>query len=288
MALDAAREVAQRVGLSSTSAHVLRDANNTLVLLPESRVVAKVATSTLEKHGANALERELAIGLHLAARDAPIVPPLLDGAGGPHEIDGHLLTLWSYSAPESAPDQPGLELGMALRAFHEALADFASPLPPLTEKLEAAAALFADPTATSELSASDRRLTASIYEKLLPRLATVAAQSGLHGEPHSDNVVWTRNGPLFVDFEAACAGPVEWDLAYLPEQAHPAFPERDEELLSLLRTAVSFCVAAWCWAQRGRAPEVDEAAIFHLDLLKRTAGGNELGGKASSASEQGL
>jgi Ser/Thr protein kinase RdoA (MazF antagonist) len=271
LALQAAREVAQHVGLNDVGARVLHDAHNTLILLPEARVVVKVATSALDERGEDALRQGLAIGLHLAARGAPIVPPLLDGDSGPHEINGQLLTLWSYSAPYPAPDQPGLDLGIALRALHEALADFASPLPPFTEKLEGAAALFADPTKTPELVASDRQLATSIYDNLLPQLEMVAPRAMLHGEPHSNNVLWTRNGPRFIDFEAACAGPAEWDLAFLPEQAYEAFPGHDEELLALLRTAISFCVAAWCWAQRGRAPEVDEAAMFHLNALRRTA-----------------
>jgi hypothetical protein len=37
MAVRAGREAARRVGLSSTDSRVLRDANNTLVVLPESK-----------------------------------------------------------------------------------------------------------------------------------------------------------------------------------------------------------------------------------------------------------
>ena len=183
-----------------------------------------------------------------------------------------MLTLWSYCPPGPAREQPELELGSALRAFHEALADFPSPLPLFTEKVDGAAALFADATATPELPASDRRLTAAIYDKVRPRLETVGTGSRLHGEPHSENVIWTLSGPVFVDFEAVCSGPVEWDLGFLPEQAREAFPERDQALIASLREAISFCVAAWCWAQRGRAPEIDAAADFHLDVLRRTAG----------------
>ena len=256
--------------MDAAGAHVLRDAHNTLVLLPEPAVVAKVAHTT-GKRTAEPLERELAIGCHLAAHDAPTVRPLPDGTAGPYELEGRVLTLWSYCAPGPASEQPGLELGRALRAVHEALADFPGPLPRFTEKLEDAAALFADATATPELSASDRRLTAMIYDTLQSRLETGGTPRTLHGEPHSDNVIWTLNGPVFVDFEAVCIGPVEWDLGFLPKRAREAFPERDQELVASLREAISFCVAGWCWAQRGTAPEIDEAAAFHLDVLRRAA-----------------
>ena len=246
---------------------MLRESHNTLVLLPEARVVAKVAPS----RNVEALGRELAVGLHLAARGAPTVRPLPDGDAGPYELNGRVLTLWSYFPPAPAGEQPGLELGRALRAFHEALADFASPLPPFTEKVDDAAVLFADPTATPELPASDRRLTAAIYDRLRSWLVTVGTGSRLHGEPHSDNVIWTLNGPVLVDFEAVCMGPAEWDLGFLPEQARETFPERNDDLIASLRQAISFCVAGWCWAQHGRAPEIDAAAAFHLDVLRRTA-----------------
>jgi Ser/Thr protein kinase RdoA (MazF antagonist) len=267
-ALDAACEAVRRCGLNPAGARMLRESHNTVVLLPEAAVVAKVTPS----RNAEALGRELAVGLHLAARDAPTVRPLSDGAAGPYDLNGRVLTLWSYCPPGPAREQPGVELGRALRAFHEALADFAGPLPPFTEKVADAAALFADPTATPELSAPDRQLTAAIYGKLRPRLETEGTARSLHGEPHSHNVIWAPNGPVFVDFEAVCVGPVEWDLGFLPEQAREAFPERDRELIASLREAISFCIAGWCWAQRGRTPEIDEAADFHLDVLRRTAG----------------
>ena len=75
-AVDAACEVVRRSGLNAAGARVLRASHNTLVLLPEAAVVAKVApTRSFE-----ALGGELAVGLHLAARDAPAARPLPDGA----------------------------------------------------------------------------------------------------------------------------------------------------------------------------------------------------------------
>lgn len=268
MALASAGDVARHVGLDGTGARVIRDAHNTVVLLPAAGVVAKVSTSTLDGRGESALRRELRIGLHLSARNAPIVSPLANGAAGPHEVNGLVLTLWNYSVPESAPRVPGDELGQALRAVHEALADFPDPLPLLSEKLTQAAALFADPAQTPKLTATDRQLAASVYGKLHLDESHLQGKSFLHGEPHARNVLWTREGPLFIDFEAACIGPIEWDVAYLPEEARAVFPECDQRMLGQLGVAISFCVAAWCWAQLGRAPEVDEAALHHLDVLK--------------------
>jgi Ser/Thr protein kinase RdoA (MazF antagonist) len=268
LALASAMKVARHVDLDGAGARVLHDANNTLVLLSAAGVVAKVSTSSLEGRGESALRRELSVGRHLVARNAPIVPPLGNGRAGPHEVNGLVLTLWHYCPSEPAPQDSAVELGRALRAFHGAFADFPKPLPRLRKKILRAAALFADPAETPKLTASERRLVASVYEKRLEQSA-LEGQSSLHGEPHADNVLWTREGPLFIDFEAVCAGPLEWDVAYLPEEARSEFPECDQKLLCRARLAISFCVAAWCAAQPGRAPEVDEAASYHLDVLKR-------------------
>ncbi|MCA1671493.1 MAG: aminoglycoside phosphotransferase family protein [Actinobacteria bacterium] len=47
----------------------------------------------------------------------------------------------------------------------------------------------------------------------------------LHGDPHLDgNCLFTQEGPVFIDFEASCTGPKEWDLTFLPKEV--AFPLR--------------------------------------------------------------
>jgi Phosphotransferase enzyme family len=266
-ALQAAQSVARRLSLPEANASVLADANNTLILLPEARAVAKVGTSTIERRR-NALEQELAIARHLADRDAPIVTPLSREAAGPHHADGYMLTLWTYCPPEAAPEDPGLALGEALPRVHQALGDFPERLPPLAEKLDDAASLFADASRTPGLSKTERLLVAAIYDGLRTSFEARGTDCPLHGGPHAGNIIWSRSAPLFLDFEAVCVGPLEWDLAFLPDQL-AACPGYDRERLSQCRQAISFCTAAWCWAQRGRSPEVDEAAVFHLEALKQ-------------------
>lgn len=71
-----------------------------------------------------------------------------------------------------------------------------------------------------------------------------------------------------MDFETACQGPFEWDLAALSDEAIALFPDVDYELIQLLRRMRSLCVAAKCWIEPRRAPEVFEAAHVHLRLLR--------------------
>src|SRR5262245_42289146 len=49
-----------------------------------------------------------------------------------------------------------------------------------------------------------------------------AAARPLHGSPHRGNIVVTRTGIWFLNFETACTSPLEWDLAHTGEGTPPA------------------------------------------------------------------
>ena len=78
----------------------------------------------------------------------------------------------------------------------------------------------------------------------------------------------TQDGVRWFDFESVCRGPLEWDLSALPDRALGAFSDADRDLLANLRRLRSVCVAVWCSVQPDRAPEVAEAADFHLRALR--------------------
>jgi aminoglycoside/choline kinase family phosphotransferase len=73
---------------------------------------------------------------------------------------------------------------------------------------------------------------------------------------------------LLLDFETACVGPIEWDLAALGDDVLAFFPDADRDLISIMRRMRSVCVAAKCWVAPERAPELREAAHVHLKLLR--------------------
>jgi Ser/Thr protein kinase RdoA (MazF antagonist) len=249
---------------------VIADLNNTVVLLPAERVVVKVATSGLEGRGGDALELELAVGRRLAARGAPAAAPIAGEAAGPHRVNGAVVTLWHYLERVPRPADGDRRLGGALRSFHVALCGMEGELPSLTEKVTRARALFADPAATPEVPAADREMCARAGRLVAALLDEAGGHTCLHSEPHDGNVVWTSRGPALIDFEAVCVGPLEWDLAYLPDTALDAFPERDCALVDRLRGGVSFCVAAWCSASLDRGDEMRSAAGFHLAALRQS------------------
>jgi hypothetical protein len=270
-AVEAALDVARILGLDVTDARVLRDANNTIIHLVPVGLVAKVGTTTLRPDAHETLWQELRIALHLAERGAPIGSPSREVPPGPHAHDDAAVTLWQYIEPEPV-DVTDAELGRMLRDFHEAFSDYSAPLPDFRENLQRARAALKDEGCTPLLADDDRSFLSAVAAILADELAGgEIALHPLHGDPHPDgNVLVTKDGPLLVDFEAACLGPYEWDLTAL-RQASDAYPSIDRDLMALLSRMRSLTVSTWCWMQYGRAPEVDEAAHVHLQLLRENA-----------------
>lgn len=273
-AVAAASEVANGLGVPVLGTRVLKDSNNTIVLLEPAGLVAKVGTTILRPDAQQTLGREVAIGRYLAARGASVAPPAGDVAPGPHLKDGMAITLWRYIEPSIDPDVADEDLGRMLRSFHDTFIDYPEQLPDFTDNLTRAQSALEDVDRTPRLPESDRvfllEVAASLRSELtardLPRLP-------LHGDPHLDgNVVLSNSGPLLVDFEATCVGPYEWDLTSL-DPARAAYPDADPELLARLSRMRSLTVSTSCWMQYGRAPEVDEAAHVHLKLLRGNASG---------------
>ena len=152
--------------------------------------------------------------------------------------------------------------------MHEALTDFDGALPSFTEELEDAEGLLR-PYRSSALAPADRRFLLGVVRELTVALASLDAERRpLHGSPHPANWLQTAAGPLLLDFETACHGPVEWDLAALADETLAFFPNANRDLITTMRRMRSACVAAKCWIAPQRAPELRDAAHVHLKLLR--------------------
>jgi molybdopterin-guanine dinucleotide biosynthesis protein A len=267
-AITAAVEAAARHGLEALSPRVVQDWNDTIVHLTPHRVVARVATSWVAAEKEEAYRRELAVAAHVAARAGPCVRPSSLLPPGPHRARGLVLTFWEYLDAEPFDAEP-VEAGRALRLLHASLADFGGLLPRLDERLDHAAVVA---RGLDRAAPPDRALLAATFARLRSVFAERAGEElVLHGGPHGSNLLWTADGPRWIDLDTVCRGPLEWDLAHLPAEAAAVFPEADPELLEVARDLVSAEVAIWCWHSYGRAPQVDEAAHFHLERVRQRA-----------------
>jgi hypothetical protein len=268
LAVEAAVAVADALGVVVERAVVLKDSNNTIVHLVPAPLVAKVGTSHFREAQRESLERELAVAAYLAERKAPVIAPARDVAPGPHCYGKLTVALWEYAEAAGGAALDPNEVAASLRGVHQALSDFPGALPSFSVELEDARRLLR-PDRSPALTAADRSFLLSVLDELqvaLPPLLTTTRP--VHGSPHAGNWLRTMDGLLLLDFETACRAPIEWDVAALDDAAVGVFSGVNGELIALLRRMRSACVAAKCWVEPNRAPEVFEAAHVHLKLLR--------------------
>jgi Ser/Thr protein kinase RdoA (MazF antagonist) len=210
------------------------------------------------RQGPSWLKRELEVASFLVACGCPVVPPsqLIDP--GPHQHNGLALTFWEWVEPIDGPLDPRAA-GKALRACHEALTGYPGDLPRLAV-LEEAGRLVTLIRVEKLLSPADVALLERVQQRLTATLDGLALPlQALHGDATLGNVLDSRCGPLWGDFEDTFLGPTGWDLGCLasgarvygtaPEEVAEALAgygaTMTEELLDLFIEARTFQVAAW-------------------------------------------
>jgi hypothetical protein len=122
-ALRTVLDVARRHGLPTSDAVVLRDLTNLIVHLRPAPVVARAQLTLGALRGRSWAETEMDAALFLAAAGAPIAPPARDVDPGPYEVDGSLVTFWTYVDHDPARADAAAA-GHALRELHEAFAAY--------------------------------------------------------------------------------------------------------------------------------------------------------------------
>lgn len=90
----------------------------------------------------------------------------------------------------------------------------------------------------------------------------------LHGEPHPWNLLDTNRGVRFIDFENTCVGPLEYDLAWVPDDVATHYRNSDEALLAQCRAVVLAIIAAHRWSRDDRHPSGRRSGHAFLDALR--------------------
>jgi hypothetical protein len=261
----AAINVAGQLGLHVDDPVLVQETNNTVVWLRPRPVIAKVGTHA---DSADLLILEHDVVSALTAVGAPVAPPLADATPVRDSETGFVVTLWNrlYHDPNGAL-QDG-EIRWSLNQVHEALSECIVPLPNFRVGLRRAQIALSDDARMSALAMDDRVLLRAAFTDLLGRLDHHSfSEQGLHGDPASGNYLVTPSGLRWIDFESACRGPLEWDLAFLPNGIRATFDQVDAPLLELLTTLKSTFIATWCWVQ-ARFPDMRAHGERHLDLVR--------------------
>lgn len=249
-AVAAGLATANDIGLKADEAVVLHASNRIAVRLLPGDVLARVAH---DSHAPGA-GFEIEVAQRLAAAGAPVaeLEPRVEPRA--YMRDGFVVTFWTYYEPLPSALAAG-DYAQALLGLHAAMRGVAPSAPHFTDRVAEAEAILTDRERSPEVP--DR------YRKVLGwTLQTMAAtitdrgvpQQLLHGEPHAANVLNTATGPLFIDLETCCRGPVEFDHAHAPDEVAAYYPGADAELVEECRILMLAMVTTWRWEQNDRLP----------------------------------
>ncbi|TCC66527.1 aminoglycoside phosphotransferase family protein [Kribbella pittospori] len=241
-AIAAATSIAASFDLPVNDAIVLHNSNKLALRLTPCDVFARVAPV-----GEQAAQFEIEIAQRLAEVGSPVgaleprVDPLV------YKRDGFAVTLWTYYEPVT-PHVPPAEYAKALEQLHAGMRKVDVASPRFTDRIAEAEEIVANPDLSPKLADADRVFLSSRLGRLHRAIDDRGAEEQLlHGEPHPGNLLSTKNGPLFIDFETCCRGPVEFDLAHVPEAVCEHYPGVDQVLLDECRQLVLAMVGAWRW-----------------------------------------
>ncbi|OLD52948.1 MAG: hypothetical protein AUI58_01020 [Chloroflexi bacterium 13_1_40CM_2_70_6] len=235
---------------------------NVLVHLRPTPVVARVTRLAHLVRPPESLAGGVALARALGER---AVPPSALIDPGPHLEAGRYITFWTYRTGRPASAS---EAGAALRVLHESAAHypgFLRSFDPRPEALRVADLVGGE--AGEILRSAASRLT----PPALP-------QQAIHGDAHFENVL---AGGVWQDFDEACFGPREWDIACMihrwavfgelereMQTALAAYGAYDLDAVEALQPLVVLGIAAW----GSLAPLIGESSprtAHRLEWLRR-------------------
>lgn len=268
-AVAAAMSTATAFGLSADDAAVLHDSNRIAVRLLPCDVLARVAPVA---HRAGA-EFEVEVARRLAGADGPVaeLEPRVEPRA--HVRDGFAVTLWRHYDPVPPREIPPAAYARALVRLHAAMRRIDVPAPHFTDRVAQAQRLVGTPALTPELDAAGRELLGGTLERLSRAIVDRGAESQLlHGEPHPGNLLMTARGPLFIDLETCCRGPVEFDLAHAPGDVGEHYPAADSDLLRQCRILTLAVATAWRWDRDDQLPNGRRLGVQWLAQIRASLG----------------
>ena len=243
-AVAAATSTASALDLTVGDAIVLNDSNRLVLRLMPCDVVARIAPMAYQASAETAVE----IAQRLAEIDSPVAA--LEPRVEPRVYvrDGFVIDMWTYYEPVPSRELSPAEYAQALERLHAGMRKIDLTTPHFMDRVADNQQDVASRDVTPELPDADRVLLANTLRSLRRSIVDRgAAEQLLHGEPHPWNVLTTKNGPLFIDFENSVRGPVEFDLAWVPEEVSEHYPNADQELVGDCRGLVIAVVAACHW-----------------------------------------
>ena len=250
-AVEAGGSTASALGLRVEDAVVIHNSDRIALRLIPCDVLARVAPSA---HQAGS-EFEVELARRLAATGGPVAELEPRVECRVHLRDGFAISLWTYYEPAGSGIAPA-EYAGALTQLHAALRQVDLKAPHFTDRVAGAQAEVGDRERTPALLGPDRELLSITLSRLSSSISRWGAgEQLLHGEPHPGNLLSTRRGPLFVDLETCCRGPIEFDVAHAPEEVGEHYPGTDHDLIHQCRILMWALFTTWRWRHDDQVPD---------------------------------
>ncbi len=268
-AVAAAVSTASAFDLAVDDVVVLNDSNRLVIRLMPGDTVARVTPTTHHEGHQVSPEREVDVVKRLAQTDSPVAT--LDARAEPRIIvrDGFKITFWTYYEPMQSPPIPPADYAQALGRLHAGLRQVDVSTPHAMDRVAAVQQDVASRDVTPDLAEADRRFLANTLCELKEAIVNRRVpEQLLHGEPHQGNVLSTKSGPLLIDFENTCHGPVEYDLGWVPREVGDRYGDADQELIDDCRGLVLAMVAAYRWRRDDQHPSGRESGVAFLNVLR--------------------
>ena len=248
-AIDAAISIAAALDLPADDAIVLQNSNKLALRLLPCDVFARVAPG-----GHEHAQFEVELAQRLGDTESPVaaLEPRVEPRG--YERDGFEVTLWTYYEPVT-PEVSPAAYADALERLHAGMRELDVPTPHFTDRVAEAEQLVTSRDLTPALTDADREMlsqhaaTAATSDRRPRRRRAAAPRRAAPGQRAQH-----PNGPLFVDLETCCRGPVEFDLAHVPQAVSEHYRGVDHALVGHCRQLVLAMVAAWRWERGDQLP----------------------------------
>lgn len=229
-AVAAARLMASELGYQVNDATVIHNSDRIAVRLVPCDLLVRVAPQA----GKDDLQFEAEVAHQLAEANCPV--GLLAPRAEPRVYirDIFALTFWIYYKPVGEIAPP--DYANALFRLHAGLRQIDLAAPHISLRFAGWKAEVEDREQTPDLPDADRELLRDTFQRAQEAMNQWEPDEQLlHGEPHPGNVLNTSEGPLFIDLQTCQRGPIEYDVAFLPDDVAACYPSVNQEMLRQYR-----------------------------------------------------
>jgi hypothetical protein len=263
-AVDAVKVIASSLDLAVDDVSFLHNSNKLALRLLPCDVMARVAPADEQnaQFEIDLAQQLVELGSPMAALEPRVEPRA-------YERDGFVVTFWTYYESVAADPIAPADYADALERLHAGMRKVDLPSPHFTDRIAEAQELVANRESTPELDDAGRELLDDALRYLRRTIIERGApEQLLHGEPHPGNLLNTKQGPLFIDLETCCRGPIEFDVAHAPEEVSAQYPGADQDLVSVCRILVLALVTTWRWDRGDQFPNGRQLGLDGLAELR--------------------